>query len=273
MLDQSSSDPQSWNLYVYAGNSPLKYTDPLGLWKQVNCEGGSTQCWEAEEGDTLDSLAEELGVSADNLKEFFQNQEVIEGRVFDVTEYAAWVKQGPQNLLGSERESRDRVEQWSRVEPPMGGGLKTVGKKSGLFGWIGRQAGRFGRWTGIIKPKQAATVAQLAAKQLAGSSGKEMLRDAVNITKAFKGTPQQKAELLEEFFKQISQRTGGQWNATRQISSDGSAIWTGDAIGRVLVVSPKGEIFSGNLTTDIGGFIFGKGGVMTPVYEKLTKIQ
>ena len=45
------------------------------------------------------------------------------------------------------------------------------------------------------------------------------------------------------------------------------------ASGRALVISPQGEIFMGNITTDAAGFLFGKGGVITPIYENLTKIQ
>jgi RHS repeat-associated protein len=277
LLDQSSSDPQSWNLYLYAGNSPTKYTDPLGLWKKVQCEGeGGRTCWEAEEGDTYESLAEETGLSPKNLGEFFQNQEIVEGRVFDTSGYNDWLKEGD----WLKKVFNDGGWQMGNAAPPMGGmeDVSKVAKSSGLFGWIGKQAGRVGRWSGLIKPKQAATVAELAAKQLVGSSAREMLKDAINIVKSFKGTPQQKAELFQAFADQIKARVPELaipefWAAARQISTDGSFIWTGDAIGKALVISPQGEIFMGNITTNADGFIFGKGGVMTPVYEKLTKIH
>jgi RHS repeat-associated protein len=268
LMDQDSGDPQSWNLYIYAGNSPLKYTDPLGLWKQVDCEGGSTNCWEMEEGDTLESLAEKLGLSSDNINDFFFGQELVEGRVFDMSGYADWLKQQPDAM---KRTAHDIAAGMPQFEPG-GGGIRVVGKlgkSSGFFGWVGRQAGRFGRWTGLISPTTAATVGQMAAKQLVGSSGKEMIRDAVNIVKSFKGSPQQKAELLEAFAKQIGQRTGGSWSAVRSAGADGSAIFHGD-LGHSIVIKSTGEIFVGTLKD---GFSFGKGGVLTPLYEVLKKID
>lgn len=273
MLDQSTSDPQSWNLYVYAGNSPLKYTDPLGLWKQVNCEGGSTNCWEMEEGDTLESLAEKLGFSSENINEYFTGQELVEGRIFDMSGYGDWLKQGPAGPGDfSQREVKDLIAGMPQFEPGGGGGLKivgNVGRSSGLFGWIGRQAGRFGRWSGLWKPS-VKSVADLAGKQLVGSSGKEMIRDAVNIVKSFKGTPQQKAELLESFAKQIGQRTGGSWTAVRQATSDGSFVIAGE-MGEALVINSAGQVFSGSLQR--GNFLVGAKGVLTPIYETLKKIE
>lgn len=56
--DQDPADPQSWNLYTYGLNNPLRYTDPDGRahWDETNsyvgdkdgeCQkvGGGTLCW------------------------------------------------------------------------------------------------------------------------------------------------------------------------------------------------------------------------------------
>jgi RHS repeat-associated protein len=264
LLDQSSSDPQTWNLYVYSGNSPLKYTDPLGLWKKVECEGGATNCWESDDpNDTLKSLAELLGVSSQNIEEFFGNQEVVEGRVFDMSGYSDWLAQDKSNS----RLANDLAYQWGS-NPPLFGGVQNAGKRSGLFGWLGKKTGQFGRWAGIIKPKQAATFADLAAKQLVGSSGREMLGDALNIIKAFKGTPEEKAELMKEFAKQITQRTGGQWAAFPSMGADGSFIFTGETRPFGLVIRLDGTIFKTDNIVRDSKII---GDKLLPIYEKLIK--
>jgi hypothetical protein len=55
-------------LYSYVRNNPLKYTDPLGLWREV-----ASGVWEWEEGDTWESLAKKLNVNVNVLKNSFQN--------------------------------------------------------------------------------------------------------------------------------------------------------------------------------------------------------
>ncbi|HEU4713033.1 MAG TPA: discoidin domain-containing protein [Pyrinomonadaceae bacterium] len=58
--DQSDGDPQSWNLYTYAGNNPLMYTDPSGRWKWVDPENNGKRFIQWEEGDTWETLSEFL---------------------------------------------------------------------------------------------------------------------------------------------------------------------------------------------------------------------
>jgi len=77
--------PQSWNGYAYVDNTPLTSTDPLGLWKQVDCTSGNGKCWEAEKGDSIGSLAKLLNVSSKKLNAFFQKPGVESGQVYDVS--------------------------------------------------------------------------------------------------------------------------------------------------------------------------------------------
>jgi hypothetical protein len=56
--DQSEGDPQSWNLYTYAGNNPLIYSDPSGLWKWVDPDNNGKRFIQWEEGDDWSTLAE-----------------------------------------------------------------------------------------------------------------------------------------------------------------------------------------------------------------------
>jgi RHS repeat-associated protein len=87
-LDQYGSDAQSWNLYSYVGNKPLKYIDPLGQWKQVPCSGGASNCWEWEPSDDYDTLAKATGLSAKDLRDFFSNQAFGDGTVVDISNFA-----------------------------------------------------------------------------------------------------------------------------------------------------------------------------------------
>jgi hypothetical protein len=94
--DQHESDPQSWNLYTYVGNSPTAYTDPFGLWKKVDCDNGG-DCWQAEEGDTWESSAEDTrfgGNPAETgafLRAYFRDQAIVPGvTTVDVSLFLSW---------------------------------------------------------------------------------------------------------------------------------------------------------------------------------------
>jgi RHS repeat-associated protein len=137
--DQSEGDPQSWNLYTYAHNNPLMYTDPSGLWAETDCSSGKGKCWVSDrKDDTYASLAKILGVNASTLGNFFSNQSISMGQVFDTSGYGRWAID-------------QFVERSAHEDPPFipaAGGLNVVGRSGGggLLSRIGSAIGRlFGR--------------------------------------------------------------------------------------------------------------------------------
>jgi hypothetical protein len=60
-VDQNTGDPQSWNLYGYARNNPLRYVDADGRQVTVclNTAGGGQQCNTVEDKTYVDALEEE----------------------------------------------------------------------------------------------------------------------------------------------------------------------------------------------------------------------
>jgi RHS repeat-associated protein len=102
--------------------------------------------------------------------------------------------------------------------------------------------------------------------QLSGTTGREMLGDALNRVSTSTLTPAGKADLLGRFIDQIVERQAGRWIATgRFTGADGSAIFTGP--GFAAVVSPKGRVFTGRYPGP--GWTPGPNGV-TPNYGQLT---
>lgn len=158
--DQSEEDPQSWNLYVYVGNNPLTYTDPFGMWKKVSCGDGN--CWEAEEGDTLKTLAEQSGVSsaAINLEFGYLLRDNIKAgaTVVDVT--------------GVQQHLEEVIARMPLFEPAIGGGIiKRYGQAaarsliskawSGLKNYFGRGSAGAAKNIGGITAEQAAKLREL----------------------------------------------------------------------------------------------------------------
>lgn len=55
--DQYEDDPQSWNLYTYAGNNPLLFTDPTGMWKWLDPDKNGNRFIQWEKGDDWYTLS------------------------------------------------------------------------------------------------------------------------------------------------------------------------------------------------------------------------
>ncbi|HWQ31399.1 MAG TPA: RHS repeat-associated core domain-containing protein [Blastocatellia bacterium] len=113
LVDQWQEEPQTWNLYTYVLNNPLKYDDPTGLWKRVKTED-DTIIYEAEKGDTIEGLAKILNVPVKSLIGSVGGDKVQIGQQFDVTNYrdyqqVAWVQVVYENEVPSEDNSDDTV--------------------------------------------------------------------------------------------------------------------------------------------------------------------
>jgi hypothetical protein len=96
------------------------FIDPSGLWKQVDCSSG--QCWEAEKGDTLTSLAKILGVSAKSLTQFFGDvnpNRIDIGRVFDVSGYESWQIITSFAMIGIDIQQYEGDKRFDRNDPKL----------------------------------------------------------------------------------------------------------------------------------------------------------
>lgn len=139
-------------MYAYAGNSPIVYTDPFGRWKQVDCTmgGKAGTCWASDRADdTYASLAQLIGANSKMLADYFQNGSITMGQVFITSGYNRWAAE---QWIG-DRFNPDRYI----FEPPMGGGLRTVGKAGG--GLLSRVGSGLKRWLGFGKKGSAAAPA------------------------------------------------------------------------------------------------------------------
>ena len=177
--DQSEGDPQSWNVYTYVRNDPMNATDPLGLWKQVDCDNGG-QCWEAEEGDTWTTLIVDAGFGGFLPEEaaliafYFRDEAIVPGEtVVDVSGYLTWKK----DLDPAERM---RIK-YSRINIEMGfgGGLRNVTKVASTSGFLSRVA----RLLGIGKQAQSTLTGSLnGLTQAERSMVEELLAEGRNVT-------------------------------------------------------------------------------------------
>jgi RHS repeat-associated protein len=243
--DQEEGDPQSWNLYAYVRNNPLRYIDPFGdaHW-EVGTDG--QQHYVGDEDGEYDKDLNAVWMADCQYWEFQEDPSAVTVPIPGFNDFAQEMP------IGSGK--------WVVLdpEPPMGGGLRHVGRRAPgvlakMFRWF-----RFGK-----KASQALPI-------LRGATGKEMIRDAIRIVKSSGGSAAEKADLLEKLTIQIMERTGASWNAVRATGTDGSSVFIGRA-GELLVVNPAGELFRGSLKT--GGIKSITDAVPTPVYELLRRID
>lgn len=66
LADQSAGDPQSWNLYAYTRNNPLRFIDPTGNACRVSSDG--TPYDDENEGSSCAEVNEADGENAENVE-------------------------------------------------------------------------------------------------------------------------------------------------------------------------------------------------------------
>jgi len=153
-------DPQGWNLYSYVRNNPLKYIDPLGLWKEIGCSSGRGTCYEAEEGDRdFSGLANLTGYSIDQLGNFFSGSGIEVGGVFDVSglglDNRAITTYNPDEFLVSNRGFVTRRSMFWGIGPET-----TVGTGTVFQGGSRAGGGLLSRlWSRLIGGSRGATFA------------------------------------------------------------------------------------------------------------------
>src|SRR5262249_53057492 len=133
------------------------HTDPCGLWKRVACEGGATECWEAENGDTWRSFAKATGFYQRDLLRFFPGETISSGQVFDVSGLPAFL------LVPQEVDLTSHLKHDIDMIPlPIGGGGLVREESAGL---LSRAFSSVGRWLGLgVEAETAANSTQSAIK-------------------------------------------------------------------------------------------------------------
>jgi RHS repeat-associated protein len=101
MASANVADPQSWNRYAYAGNNPLKYTDPLGLFPSpaYNCSENQKNCLNDDQRRILANSQVKIGddtYSGQALWDYYSGQgkkgEAVQNAFVNVTDSLGSIK-------------------------------------------------------------------------------------------------------------------------------------------------------------------------------------
>jgi RHS repeat-associated protein len=120
LMDQEEGDPQSWNLYSYVRNNPLKFTDPTGeaRWQEINGE----LHWVGDEDGEYDADLKASWVADEN--------NPIGGYWDFAGDQSAVEIQEPENTIAV-RTGPDKAIEVPIFEPGAGGGLRDVTRRAG----------------------------------------------------------------------------------------------------------------------------------------------
>jgi RHS repeat-associated protein len=103
MASANVADPQSWNRYSYAGNNPLRYVDPLGLFPSpaYNCSETQQACLNDEQRRILENSQVKIGnktYSGQALWDYYSSQgkkgEAVRNAFVNVTDRLGSLKLG-----------------------------------------------------------------------------------------------------------------------------------------------------------------------------------
>jgi len=113
----------------------------------------------------------------------------------------------------------------------------------------------------------AKSMSYRSVEPLSGSTGPEMMRDALNKVAAFEGTPAEKADLFETYVDHVAEQFPGFSSVRMPTENSSEFVFTGSA-GELLVISPSGTIYRG--TVGSGGITFNSQNQAIPNYNQLT---